>query len=255
VTTTIIAVANQKGGVGKTTTAVTIAHGLTLMGKGTLLVDLDPQGQCATALGLDQESAAFRLLVTDDDPARLVRPTGRKGLGLIAGNKETSTAQIVLDARRDAISYVRDALRPLMRANGESPRYVVFDTAPSVGGLQERALWAADLVLIPSACDFLASDGVAQVVETMHMLAERFGWEGRLLGVLPTFFDSQTRQSQNTLDDLRGQFNGQLLEPVHRATVLRECASEGRTIFEYDGRSRAAEQYSAVVHRIVEVTA
>jgi chromosome partitioning protein len=184
---------------------------------------------------------------------RLVRPTGRKGLGLIAGNKETSTAQIVLDARRDAISYVRDALKPLMRANGESPRYVVFDTAPSVGGLQERALWAADLVLIPSACDFLASDGVAQVVETMHMLAERFGWEGRLLGVLPTFFDSQTRQSQNTLDDLRRQFNGQL----SRRSIGQPCCASARarrTIFEYDGRSRAASNTRCRTS-IVEVTA
>src|SRR5512138_3620987 len=145
-TTTIIAIANQKGGVGKTTTAVTLAHGLTLMGKGTLLIDFDPQGQCATALGLDPESAAFRMLVAGDDPARLIRPTGRKALGLIAGNKETGTAQIVLDARRDPMSYVRDLLKPIMRGNGEAPRFVVFDTAPSVGGLQERALWAADLV-------------------------------------------------------------------------------------------------------------
>ncbi len=252
--TTVIAIANQKGGVGKTTTAVNIAHGLTLMGKGSLLIDFDPQGQCATALGLDQESAAFRMLVAGDDVVRLVRPTGRKALGLICGNKETSTAQIVLDARRDPMSYVRDILRPLLRTNGDAPRYVVFDTAPSVGGLQERALWAADLVLIPCATDFLAADGVAQVVKTMQLLQGQFEWTGQMLGVLPTFYDDSTKESRTTLSDLRAQFGEQLLPPIHRATVLRECAAQGQTIFERDGHSRAAEEYAAVVHQILEVS-
>jgi len=249
--THIITIANQKGGVGKTTTAAHVAHGLALMGKEVLLIDLDPQGQCAAALGLQQESGVFQLLVAQLPARQVIRRSGREGLWFLPGDKQTSTAQIVLNAQQAPISFLRDALRPLQK-NGLA--YIICDVAPSIGGLQEQALYASDLVLVPCATDFLAAQGAGQVMQTLGQLHHKADWDGRLLGVLPTFYDSVTKETQATLRDLQARFEGAVLDPIHRATALRECAAEGKTIFEIDGDSRPAKQYAAVVHKILEVS-
>lgn len=251
--TRVIAIANQKGGVGKTTTAVTLAHGLARRGKEVLLVDLDPQGQVAVSLGLNQEAGAFNLLIAHDPSLEIVRQwirnTGRKGLWIIPGNTTTSTAQTVINAEGRAVDCVRRAVQPLTR-NGLD--YIVFDTAPSVGGIQERAVWASDLLIIPTATDFLAADGVAKMIEMLGEL-RRKAWRGALLGVLPTFYDETTRESRTILTMLREHFDDQVLTPIHRATVLRECAAEGKTIYERDANSRSAQEYEALVNLVARM--
>jgi chromosome partitioning protein len=248
----IITIANQKGGVGKTTTAVTLAHGLAIQGRETLLLDLDPQGQCASALGLAHESGAFNLLAAGQTLADVTRTTGRPRLALIPGDKRTATAQIVLNAEGFDLAVVKNLLHPALR-NGLD--LVVVDTAPSVGGLQEAALFAADLVVIPTAADYLATEGVVRILETIAALVRR-GWSGVVFGVLPTFYDDVTRESQATLADLKNTVGeGLVLAPVHRATLLRECASEGKTIWEVDPRSRPAQEYADLVWRLRDATA
>jgi chromosome partitioning protein len=247
----IITVANQKGGVAKTTTAVTLAHGLAIKGQETLLIDLDPQGQCASALGLLQESGVFNLLVGGQTLHDVTRTTGRKHLWLIPGDKRTATAQLVLNAEGFDLAAMRDVLRPAQRTGLQ---VVVIDTAPSVGGLQEAALFAADLVVIPTAADYLASEGVLKVLDTLKALQAKQGWGGAVLGVLPTFYDDVTRESRATLADLKETLgNGLVLPPVHRATVLRECSAEGKTIWEKAPQHRAAEEYAGLVWRIHDV--
>ena len=243
--TTTITVANQKGGVGKTTTAVTLAHGLVLGGKRVLLADLDPQGQCATILGLKQEPGTFNLLVADQPPKQVIRSTDRENLLVVLGDKKTATAQTVLSVQRSPISLVHDKL--VKPAQSEEIDYIVVDTSPSVGELQEQALWAADGVLIPCAVDYLASDGVFNIANTLKRIHDQFDWSGAILGILPTFYDDVTRESKATLEDLKGRFSHLLLDPIHRATILRECAVEGKTIFELSPRSRAAQQYQHLV--------
>jgi len=253
VTMHIIAVGNQKGGVGKTTTAVTLAHGLAVKGREVLLVDADPQGHCAVFLSRPQEPGLFDLLVAEAPLRDVVRTTGRPRLWLLPGNKRSSTAAAVLEAERAGIDTLRQAL--IDRFNGSAPDYVILDTPPSVGagGLQEMALFAADSVLIPVAVDFAAVVGALQLAETMKRLRGH-GWQGGILGVLPTFYDERTRESQENLEELRRRFGELVLPPIHRATVLRECSAAGRTIFEFAPKSRAAEEYARLVWEVLDGT-
>ena len=244
-----IVVANQKGGVGKTTTAVSVAHSLALRERRVLLVDFDPQGQCATSLAINPEPGAFNALVNpQSDIHQWFRETGRAGLDLLPGDRSTATAQIVINAENRPI----DAIRQLFRAVSKEYDYIIFDTAPSVGGIQERAIYAADLVLIPTATEFLAMDGLAQMIELLASLREKAGWEGDLLGVLPTFYDEQTSESGKSLKELQEGFGEAVLPPIHRATVLRECAAEGKTIFEIAPASRASKEYEELGRVVVK---
>lgn len=235
-----VAVANQKGGVGKTTSAVNLAHNLALRERRVLLVDLDPQGQCATSLAINPEPGAFNALVNpQSDIHQWIRDTGRNGLDLLPGDRSTATAQIVINAENRPI----DAIRQIFRELSREYDFIIFDTAPSVGGIQERALYAADLVLIPTATEFLAMDGLAQMVELLNTLREKTQWRGELLGILPTFFDEQTSESDKSLKELQDSFGDRVLPTIHRATILRECAAEGKTIFEMAPASRASREY------------
>ncbi len=243
-----ITIANQKGGVGKTTTAVQMAHGLALNGYKVLLVDLDPQGQCAALLGFEQESGAFQLLVAETPLKQVVRYAERKGLYLVLGDKKTATAQAVLGIQRSPIHYVK---KTLADGNMSDMDYCIIDTAPSAGDLQSQALWAADKVIIPCATDFLATDGVFSIMDTLENLKTAQGWQGQVLGIIPTFFDDVTRESKATTKDLNKHFSHLLLPPIHRATVLRECAAEGKTIFELAPASRAAQEYKILVDYII----
>jgi len=247
--TKIICIANQKGGVGKTTTAVSLAHGLALRGKQVLLIDLDPQGQSATALGRSPEPGVFYLLTMGDSAQETtfvqswMRSSGRVGLYLYPGDQQTMAAQTVLNAQNQPISSIRTSIQRFFK---EGLHYIIFDTAPSVGGIQERAVWASDLVIVPTATEFLSADGLGKVLRMMSILQNKKKWKGALLGVLPTFYDKQTRESKATMESLRERFGQNLLPPIHRATILRECAANGQTIFETDPACRAAAEYQAL---------
>jgi chromosome partitioning protein len=245
----IVTVANQKGGVGKTTTAVTLAHGLALKNYRVLLVDLDPQGQCASHLGLDQEDGVFNLLVNAPPMRDVVRTTGRSGLWLLPGSKKTKTAETLMVIERRGV----DTLHALLdeRVNGDRLHYVILDTAPSTGGLQENALYTADLLLVPSAVDHLSLEGVAEILKTLKVLGRP---SSPAVRILPTFYDEVTLESKANLSRLWQAFGTVLFEPVHRAAALRECPPVGKTIFEHDPESRAAQEYAAVVWGVTDAT-
>jgi len=244
-----IGIANQKGGVGKTTSATSLAHGLALRNRRVLLVDFDPQGQCATALGINQEPGVFNALVnTRSDIHQWIRETGRTGLNLLPGDRSTATAQIVINAENRPIN----SIRLLFKTLGKEYDYIIFDTAPSVGGIQERAIYAADMVLIPTATEFLSMDGLAQMMELLTALRSQHNWNGKLAGVLPTFYDEQTKESNESLAELKAAFEESVLSPIHRATVLRECPAEGKTIFEMAPASRSSREYEELSREIVK---
>lgn len=245
-----ITIANQKGGVGKTTTAVTLAHGLALQGRRVLLVDADPQGQAATFLGLLQEPGLFELLVSRRPLSDVTRSAGtierrRPNLFIVPGDKRTATAQLVLTAE----GFELEALdRALAEANYD---YIIFDTSPSVGLFQEAAIFAADWLIAPVATDFPAAEGLIGVLDTLAAVNKR-GGDCALLGVLPTMYDSVTRESAATLEQIQERLGDRVLPPIHRATILREAAATGETIWELDPKSRAAEEYARVVFEVMD---
>ena len=245
----IITVANQKGGVGKTTTAVTLAHGLAMKHYNVLVVDLDPQGQCASVLGMEQEPGVFNLLVNRVPLRDVVRTTGREGLWLMPGNKRTATAQTLLAVEGYRVEALLEVLGDTL--SGERLHYTVVDTAPAVGALQGSALYAADFLLIPSAVDHLALEGVTQILKTLQAINRPVP---PVIRALPTFYDEVTRESKSNLDRLQQTFGGILLPPIHRAAILRECPSLGQTIFEYRPDHRAAAEYANVVLEILNAS-
>jgi chromosome partitioning protein len=169
-------------------------------------------------------------------------------LKLIAGNSMTNSAQMILGAQDRSISFISELLKLFARDNFD---FILFDTSPSVGGLQERALWAADMVIVPTATEYASLDALAKTIETMRALRDSKGWQGGLMGILPTFFDA-TRESKSSMEDLQTEFGGQVLAPIHKATVLRECWSEGKTIFEHAPESRSAEEYMTLAKSLLK---
>ena len=253
--TTVIAIANQKGGVGKTTTAVTLAHGLALRGKRVLLLDFDPQGQAARALHLPPSSAAYSLLTMDTGASETayiqgkIISTERENFWLLPGNKQTADAQAMINSQGKPISWVRETLE---RFCTPQYHYLILDTAPSLGGIQERVLWASDLVIVPTPAEALGSDGVRQVLETMKRLSTEKNWQGGLFGVLPTFFMKKVKEHHLNLETLRTNLGDLVLPIIHRAAVLAECPAFGQTIFEHAPDSRAAQEYNRLADIILK---
>lgn len=254
--TKVITVANQKGGVGKTTTVVNLAHALTLKGKEVLVIDLDPQGQVATFLGMEQSAGAFYLLSTAVDSSanplmvlrQQMRFSGRDRLYLIPGNPLTNMAQTMLNASNASVSVVRRVLAPLVH-NGK-PDYILIDTAPSVGGIQERAVWAADWLIVSTLPDSSSLEGVQYMAGMVRELKGK-GWTGSMLGILPTHYEERTRESRSSMEDLRKAFGPLVLEPISDRTVLRDARSRGQTIFEYEPDSQPAEEYRRLAEMII----
>lgn len=251
--------ANQKGGTGKTTSVINIGDALARMGKRILLIDFDPQGHAAVSLNLDPESGVAHWLLdpifnkeplTPETLNQWICTTHRENLFLLPGNQMTAKAQRLLTIEEKPINYIRDCLTPIRRMGFD---YLLFDTSPSTGGLQEMAAWAADLVVIVTSLDYLSADGVSNFVGMLKLLANEKRWSGKLAGILPTFFDEQTRTTREQMANLESAFPDQVFAPIHRATLLREASAEGLTIFEKDPTSRPAVEYQRIASHLAKL--
>lgn len=241
-----LALANQKGGVGKTTTSVNLAAYLAEQGHRVLLADLDPQGNATSSLGIDKNSltqTTYELLIDGLTLDECVIEEIRPNLDLLPANGILAGAEVELAGMRRREFRLREAL-----ADG-SERYaaVIIDCPPSLGLLTINALTAASAVVIPIQCEYLALEGLMQLVNTLDLVRRRLNPSLDVLGVVMTMYDARTRLSPQVVNDVRRFFPSRLLRTVIPRTVrLAEAPSYGQTIFEYDSASRAAHAYGEV---------
>lgn len=222
-----VCISSHKGGTGKTTTAVNLAHGLARDGARVLLVDLDAQGNAADFLGLEPAPGLFRLLIDRLPLAEVAIPTGRPGFDLVPGSMKTAAIPALLaeEPGRDAL--MRRALR------GAPYDWAILDTAPSLGLLQTLALAAADLLVVPTELEFASGLGVAQVIRTMARINEALELRVRLAGILPTKWDRRLSESRAQLDALGQRFPGKVWLPIPTDAKAAEAPAYGKTLWEY----------------------
>lgn len=242
----VLTISTNKGGAGKTTTAVHLAAGLALDGRRVLLVDLDKQGHCATFVGRDPAPRLYDLLVKERELPELIAEV-RPNLHLLASNSETLVAQDFARLRNAQADLLEHAL--ITKATGYD--YIVFDTPPQ-GLFQECAIYSADLLVCPVPVDYPGMDGVAQFVQVIQRLGER---EERPLApvyVIPMFVDMRTSESKYNLALLRERFGDHVLNPVPVRTRMREAIAEGKTIFEYAPSEDIGGVYRTIARALAE---
>jgi chromosome partitioning protein len=233
---TIISIANQKGGVGKTTTAVTLGHGLALRGLSVLLIDTDPQGHVAVSLGQSKSPGLYYWLV-DEEPLSRVVFVARENLHIIPSDKRTEKAIryiASLDYREHQIDYRLEAAHDY--------DVTLIDLAPSLNVLHVAALAASDFVLIPARLDHLALDGVNEVLRSIAEITHQ-GGKIQDYAILPTFFDRVTTETLAQYQALLNVLSHKIWPPIPTDTHVREACAHGQTLWEYCPLSRAITGY------------
>ena len=242
----ILAIGSEKGGVGKTTTAITIAHALALQHFRVLLIDLDSQGNCAVAMGAAAEKTTYDALVLQEPLERCV-VRARPNLDLLASNHRMANVKNFMIAEGHNSHLI---LRNTMSEQNDRYDWVIIDCAPSLDIANLNALMYAQQVIIPIAVDFLAMVGARQYMETVGE-AKRAGASVIVSAVVPTFYDARVRRSEEVLLILQEHFGPIVTEPIPINTRLAEAPNARKTIWEYAPRCTGAKAYISLVERIL----
>lgn len=250
---TVFTIANQKGGVGKTTTAVNLAAGLAELKIPTLLVDLDPQANATSAVGVEKQEgrSLYGPMRGEGTAAEMIVPTPVERLSLIPAEEDLAALEIELAGAENYLGRLRALLAPL-RAAGDY-RAIVIDCPPSMGMLSMNSLSAADHLLIALQCEYLALEGLGQILRNLDRIKAAVNPELTLGGVVMTMFDMRTRLSRQVVDEVRQHLPEQIFNTVIPRTVrLSEAPSFGKTIFSYDNLSPGASAYRALAKEVME---
>ena len=248
----VIAVANQKGGVGKTTSAVNIAASLGAKGKNTLLVDIDPQGNSTSGVGFDRrslETTSYDILINGAKGQDAVRQTAFAGLSVIPSSADLAAAEIELADIPAREAVLKNALAPLRAAYD----FILIDCPPSLGLITTNALNAADSVLIPVQCEYYALEGLSQLMNSVQAVKRRYNDRLELEGVLLTMYDGRLNLTQQVVTEIKKYFPRKVFSTVIPRTVrLSEAPSYGQPILYYDRSNKGAQAYSALTDEILK---
>lgn len=248
----ILAITNQKGGVGKTTTAINAAAALAANDLRVLVIDSDPQGNATTGLGIakDPDSPSlYQVLLGGAEIADAVAHTGFEGLDLVPGDKN------LVGANLELVDSPRREFRLQDKVNTVRAQYdfILIDCPPALDLLTLNALIAADSVLVPIQCEFFALEGISELMDTIQRIRDSFEHPLEIEGILLTMFDDRTNLTRQVAKDLRDFFGDQVFQTViPRSIRLAEAPSHGQTILAYDVRSRGAESYIRLAKEILE---
>lgn len=249
--TKIVAIINQKGGVGKSTTAINLAAALGEMGKQVLLVDLDPQGNCSSGLGIEKsliQQCIYDVLLNDVPIEDVIIPDITEGVDIAPATINLAGAEVELVAEMARENRLKDAVGS-MRGRYD---FVLVDCPPSLGLLTVNALVAADKLLIPIQCEFYALEGVTKLLESMKRVKSRLNPSLDIYGILLTMYDSRTILSKQVADEVREYF-GRLVfsTPIPRTVKLSEAPSFGQPITQYDPRGRGSLSYIELAKEVI----
>lgn len=249
--TSIIAITNQKGGVGKTTTSVNLAYFLAKAGRKTLLVDFDPQGNATSGLGIDKQQlgATMTEVITGQIPMEnVILPTDFKRLFLAPSTPHLANTEVELAQAEGRFVRLRRALEKL-----EGYDYIIIDSPPSLSLLTVNGLIAARYVLIPVQAEFYALEGMGQLIETMKLIRKGLNPQLEILGVLPTMMDSRTTLSGQVHDEIKKHFPDRIFKTtIPRNIRLAEAPSHGVPVGDYDRFSKGARAYKLLTKEVME---
>lgn len=246
----IIAVTNQKGGVGKTTTSINLAYYLAKTGQKTLLVDCDPQGNATSGLGIDKQKLTATLVEVMTNQLAMesvIIPTDYKNLWLVPTESTLANAEVELAQVEKRFSRLKTALDGV----ADSYDYIIIDSPPSLSLLTVNGLIAAKYVLLPVQTEFYALEGLGQLLQTMKLVRKGMNPVLELLGVLPTMYDNRTTLSRQVLDEIKRNFPGRVFETIIPRNIrLAEAPSHGLPVGVYDKFSKGSRAYKSLAKEV-----
>ncbi|MBY0009055.1 ParA family protein [Paenibacillus typhae] len=247
----IIAIANQKGGVGKTTTSVNLGAGMATLGKRVLLVDIDPQGNTTSGVGVNKADVAnciYDILINEVNPQDAILHTQIEGLHIIPATIQLAGAEIELVSTISRELKLKKALNTV-KSNYD---YIIIDCPPSLGILTINSLTAADSVIIPIQCEYYALEGLSQLLNTVRLVQKNLNPHLSIEGVLLTMLDARTNLGIQVIEEVKKYFQEKVYRTIIPRNVrLSEAPSHGQSIITYDSRSKGAEVYLELAKEVI----